>query len=762
MRHVLPVRHLSMVLLLALCPAGRAGQPADDLAVNEILAWNYAYDVNGFVVDLVEIVNEGAAPIALGTEDAPVYLTRDPYGDPRWWWPFPRGTVLAAGESLTVACGFGGGGGLRANFALDEQGGIIAIIAGPEPRIIDLVRYPAQFENIAYARFRQPDDSHVWRYTRRPTFFFEGTAVCAPAWDPLPQWSLYCTPLESPCPLSPENVVDEGFIPDIDAVDYRPAVPRATDDVVVTALLPMAPAYVEMDLHYVPVSPAGVEGAVETLPMEDDGSGDGLWSGTIPAHPAGTTIRFWLTSRWMSAGISDTCEDREPKIDHDPPYNLYTVENRGPGGIRINEFLYENGTIRSREGYFDPWIEIYNPGDEDVDVAGLYLTRNPRQPFNWKFPEGQPDLTTIPAKEHILVWMSGRGKPAGYPELHCRFRAGRDSRVYIANEKGVFDGLDWRDDPPGATTCGIRDDEQDPDISIGRVPDGSDTVARILEPSPALPNPAGPAPVLHGIRPAPDETSCLVPCAAPRLVADGEGFDPIPRVFIDDSLNPWIPNRQEVQGVEALPGGSLSIPLGGRCWTEGAFVLWIQRDDPSGAVAAKTVVRCAPQVTARRIAAGTMTLDVCGFGRIASVAVDGMPVLFAVDPAPDARPEQISFPLPGCTDGGGAVEIVDEYGWNAAAPIPPCASFVRGDVNADGIFDLGDAVAGLSFLFAGGAVDCVDAVDFDDDGWLVLSDPIALLNYIFASGPPPAAPFPACGPDAGGDDLSCWSFPACP
>jgi len=769
MMHPVPFLRASALFVLALPPAGLAA----DLAVNEILAINYAYEAKGTVTDLVEIVNMGADPIALGGAGDPIYLTNDPYGDPRRWWAFPAGTVIPAGGYLTIACGFVGAGGLRAPFTLDDTGGTIAIIAGTERRILDLVRYPVQYDNIAYARFEEADNSHLWRYTRKPTFFFDGAAVCARQWgDPLPMWSLFCEPLDVPCPLAPGNVVDEGFIPDIDAVDYAgpfiprtdgPALPRATDEVVVTGRLPIGPAFVDVDLHYLPVSPAGAEGEEVAVPMQDDGSGEGLWSGTVPPHPAGTTIRFWLTSRWKDAESPEACRDREPRIDHDPPYNLYTVENRGPGGIRINEVLILNDRVNwTREGYSDPWIEIYNPSDEEVDVAGLYLTRNPRQPFNWRFPDGEKDLTTIPAKEHILVWVSGRWKPPGYPELHSRIRSVESSRIYIANEKGVFDGIDWSEDPRPAGACGIRDDEQDPDVSIGRIPDGSDTIARILKPTPAAPNPEGPAPVIRDIRPAPGAASCAIPCAASSLIAAGEGFDPLPRVFIDESPNPWAPDRKEVLGIEALPDGSLRIPLGGTCRTEGRFALWIQRHSPSGAVAAKAVVRCSPQITGIEVEAGRMILDICGSGRIASVAVDGTPIAFSVDPPPDARPRQVSIRAPECGDRGRIIAIVDEEGWEASVTLPRCGRFIRGDVTGDGRFDLGDAIAGLSYLFAGAGAGCADAVDFDDDGRLLIGDPIALLNYLFASGPPPADPFPGCGSDAGVDVISCGSSPACP
>ncbi|MFN0060784.1 MAG: dockerin type I repeat-containing protein [Planctomycetota bacterium] len=89
------------------------------------------------------------------------------------------------------------------------------------------------------------------------------------------------------------------------------------------------------------------------------------------------------------------------------------------------------------------------------------------------------------------------------------------------------------------------------------------------------------------------------------------------------------------------------------------------------------------------------------------------------------------------------------------------ADFVRGDVNADGSFNIADAVSGLSYLFGGGPLGCADALDSNDDGATNIADPILILSALFSAGPSPAAPFPACGPDPTLDGLDCATFDAC-
>ena len=84
----------------------------------------------------------------------------------------------------------------------------------------------------------------------------------------------------------------------------------------------------------------------------------------------------------------------------------------------------------------------------------------------------------------------------------------------------------------------------------------------------------------------------------------------------------------------------------------------------------------------------------------------------------------------------------------------------RGDVNADGQFDISDGIAGLSFLFLGfSAPPCKASADADGSGDIDLSDNVYLFDFLFRGGPPPTAPFPQCGGEPSA--LGCQSYPPC-
>lgn len=122
----------------------------------------------------------------------------------------------------------------------------------------------------------------------------------------------------------------------------------------------------------------------------------------------------------------------------------------------------------------------------------------------------------------------------------------------------------------------------------------------------------------------------------------------------------------------------------------------------------------------------------------------------------------------------GAPDVVTVYvtpGGGSLVPTTVCGSvtvasdvtaFRRGDCNDDGAYDLGDAIAVLDLLFAGGSVPCDSACDANDDGSVDLGDGIFVLSSLFSGGAVPSAPGLTCGEDPTADALSCDDFSACP
>ena len=69
----------------------------------------------------------------------------------------------------------------------------------------------------------------------------------------------------------------------------------------------------------------------------------------------------------------------------------------------INELMASNtGVVMSPATNFDSWIELYNPGEEPVDLGGMYLSNDASNPMLWQIPA---NIGTIPAKGFKVVWL---------------------------------------------------------------------------------------------------------------------------------------------------------------------------------------------------------------------------------------------------------------------------------------------------------------------------------------------------------------------
>lgn len=140
---------------------------------------------------------------------------------------------------------------------------------------------------------------------------------------------------------------------------------------------------------------------------------------------------------------------------------------------------------------------------------------------------------------------------------------------------------------------------------------------------------------------------------------------------------------------------------------------------------------------------GTMTtVEICGTLGVPQVDTTFVEV-GAMNVVPVQFPSQLVLPLPGATP-----------------------DFTRGDCNADGTTNIGDAVFLLTALFPPAippTLPCADACDANDDGSNDLADAIALLGSLFGI-PAVILPTPTnCGPDpTTADPLDCDMFPACP
>lgn len=156
---------------------------------------------------------------------------------------------------------------------------------------------------------------------------------------------------------------------------------------------------------------------------------------------------------------------------------IYLLERFPPlPALRINEVMASNSsTLADNTGAFSDWVEIYNKGSEEVDLGGMYLTDDFSNRRKWQFP---PE-TLLPAGEFLVVWASGDADRNAPGFLHTNFTLSPNGDVLA-----IYDVDEWDNRQIDNVIFG----PQQPDVSLGRLPDGTGSFQLLESPSPGTAN----------------------------------------------------------------------------------------------------------------------------------------------------------------------------------------------------------------------------------------------------------------------------------
>lgn len=171
-----------------------------------------------------------------------------------------------------------------------------------------------------------------------------------------------------------------------------------------------------------------------------------------------------------------------------------------PGDLVISEFLAANRAgLADEDGETVDWIEIYNPGNRPVNLAGWSLTDDPEQPQKWTFPG-----IVLGSQQYLLVFASGKDRRPGQPgaPLHANFKL---------KQEGEFLGLYNIFYNKFTGGPGQNFPEQFDDVAYGRYthPAAEPAYGYLTRPTPGYPN---------------DEGSVLAGVVAPVAFSAERGF----------------------------------------------------------------------------------------------------------------------------------------------------------------------------------------------------------------------------------------------
>jgi len=149
--------------------------------------------------------------------------------------------------------------------------------------------------------------------------------------------------------------------------------------------------------------------------------------------------------------------------------------------VFINEWLAgnTNDIADPADNQFEDWFELYNAGTEAVDLGGFFLTDSTSSNTNNFYRVPDNGQYVIPPGGFLLVWADnepGQNSP-GQPDLHVDFALGKALErilLYGPDGRSLIDRVDFTN--------------QVDDISEGRFPDGSRTIASMNVTTPRASN----------------------------------------------------------------------------------------------------------------------------------------------------------------------------------------------------------------------------------------------------------------------------------
>ncbi|MBL9173832.1 MAG: CotH kinase family protein [Verrucomicrobiales bacterium] len=90
---------------------------------------------------------------------------------------------------------------------------------------------------------------------------------------------------------------------------------------------------------------------------------------------------------------------------------------RAPALLITEIMAVNHSSLADADGEYPGWVEIHNPGERPVNLAGWHLTDNFRAPRKWTFPPLE-----LEAGGFVTVFASGKNRTNRTTDLHTNFR----------------------------------------------------------------------------------------------------------------------------------------------------------------------------------------------------------------------------------------------------------------------------------------------------------------------------------------------------
>jgi len=146
---------------------------------------------------------------------------------------------------------------------------------------------------------------------------------------------------------------------------------------------------------------------------------------------------------------------------------FYSLVQINAQDLVINEFMSNNETtIQDEDGDYSDWIELYNKGNDPINLKDFSISDDESEPNKWIFPE-----IIIAADSFLLIWASNKDL-LNINELHTNFKLKKSGEELLLSN------------PLGEVIDSIGPISLQADYSYGLLPYGNDQYTIFMAPTP--------------------------------------------------------------------------------------------------------------------------------------------------------------------------------------------------------------------------------------------------------------------------------------
>lgn len=446
-----------LICCLVLTMTAVDGDRTYPVYINEILASNTRYpNGDGRCCDYIELYNSADYPVSLNG-----FQLGDLEGSGRY--AFPHGTTMEPHSYLVVYCDSTAEGDGYASFGISRGGGETFYLIASNSAIVDSVTTVAT--DMDQAMILMEDGS--WGVSNAVTPGYANTEAGKNTED------IYNAGV-SPVRISEFSSVNTGYLAEYglmcDWVELHNTASAAVD--ISGFILSDNPGndkfrfpegtvipgdgylvvYCTDKLESAEVAPFGLSKlGGETLVLKNT---QGQIIEVIESRPMSAGSAMALDGD----GIWSITQTASPGYENTPQGHADFLHSIGAdvGTVVISELAAATQfVLPDSYGDFPDWAELYNTGDEPVNLEGWFLSDDPSEPQKWQFPQVQ-----IQPGERMIVFLSGRDTTEG-GEIHTNFSLSASGESLILSSCMVTE-VDSVTFGPSETNCSFVCDGAEP------------------------------------------------------------------------------------------------------------------------------------------------------------------------------------------------------------------------------------------------------------------------------------------------------------